>query len=1749
MSVESTTRLCLFSALGSLALALSGCALSGGSIPTSVTLPTGSGSSSSGSSTAGVAMGGRVYGGEQPITGATVTLWAAGTSGAYGKGATSIATSTTDSTGSFTFNYPTPPPAGQTAGASPCTAGQNLYITSVGGNPGGGTNQYAALMAALPTPCNPGPGPNTTASTFVIVNEVTTVASVTALQQFMSISPGSSPAWTIGAPAANATGLANAFTQVGNLVNISTGTSGSTTAISATTPTYTTTITPDSNKINTIANILAACTNTAGSSICTSLFTDTTPGTGTAPTDTIQVAYDLATNAGGLNMPAHADALGEPHYLCTNYITGTPPFEPYGYGTSTSCPTDWTIDVSWKASNGTSTVGTANAASVAIDGSGNIWTAALNSSSTGLGVTEFNPAGQVQFTPATTAAVAGGWDYSSCSATTCSASFPANLGGTHKGDALAIDTNGNAWASSYSGSAYADGSQPLGVVARVAAGTGATSAYLVGSQPAGLALDGNNNLYVGDDSSTTGNRYYWAELLASGSPAYGTFETGSGRTAGNGDYYIGGAVDETANQYVWPWSTACQNTIPRLTNSPSAGTASVVGGTTALPALACYIATDATGNAWVSTATTTSGATALMYVNVLNNTTTGIASPTVTQYAMGTNGNPGTGTNPLPGGVFNPQGMAIDGTGDLWVVNANGTGSSSAGGGISEFAPSNGASLTAMSPSGTGVWGYFSNTTIGAPIGAAIDGSGNVWFKTMNGSNLYYLAGVASPVVTPIAQMVKTSFIGARPGALTLATLSPALTFNTVASLGQSLTATLTNTGTASVQIGTISFNGANPGDFSKTTTCGSTLAIGANCTITVTFNSSTAGTFTAALNVATNAAGSPQSVNLTGTAAANAGTIDLSAGTIPPSGPSLNFGSILAGNTTTAQAVVLTNNGATTMTLGLGMSGTGANLFPETTNCGSSLTAGTSCFVSFTFGPKVAGSYSAGLNLTNNTGTTQNAVSLSGTATAATITLNNSNAGTWVINNGAITLNWNSSAGNLNSWTLNGYTDQLADTTATSSNIGLYMDNTGSLDNASVPTGGTAAASTFACTIVGGTQTGTQTTPCTVASGPTPYIDWSLTVPDAANSGNTYTFVEHWLVFANDPGVHTYVELVHSTSDAAGSVGQIQWVFRDNLSTFTNTYEVNSGLGILGVEDLPRPSIADTSSTVAGRTVQNAAEDLHGFTDIPANFGREFDTKYDYAGYEYLHQAHGVYGAASSGTTYGVWTVLPSLETLVGGPTKQDLYFTGNIDMIEAYSDHEDLPINMNTAANVAYNRLFGPYYIHVNTLGTAYNQTGTQLATQADMYADAISAESGLTSSYDNVAPLVAAGYTPSTGRGSASIQVNGISGLPLPQYTAWAVLSDPGTNFQVSCNGMQYWADISQTGSATFTGVVPGTYRLSVYVLGQWGEYRQDGIVVNANATTTVPTITFQPENFAGSNGETVFTIGTADRSSHEFLHGHNTATNKDDREYWGNWNYWMDFGGANQTTYVPGANQGAVVYYATAVGSTPATNDLTKWNYDHWGSSFNPGLYGGVFNPSDTATPDGYQTYPGQEWPGINGVGAEYAIPSYVASLPGASGTNGAGTAIPTWQIYFATPNDIANYPTGNVELSISAACAYGSYVVTLNPSTTNVQRIWHYTNYSDCMIRSGLSGYTQWFVMEFPATALNQTPGGSNEITVSMSQEYGAEDDAWRLELTNGTSNPATTGWNDYTYITGTGTPGTGTANSSGLYNNDAIPNP
>jgi len=108
------------------------------------------------------------------------------------------------------------------------------------------------------------------------------------------------------------------------------------------------------------------------------------------------------------------------------------------------------------------------------------------------------------------------------------------------------------------------------------------------------------------------------------------------------------------------------------------------------------------------------------------------------------------------------------------------------------------------------------------------------------------------------------------PPTAPVVSLSPAsLTFGqqNTSTTSSPQTVTLSNIGNASLSISSVGMGGANPGDFAQTNTCGSSVAAGANCTISVTFTPSAAGSRSASLTVNDNASGSPQAVSLTGTA------------------------------------------------------------------------------------------------------------------------------------------------------------------------------------------------------------------------------------------------------------------------------------------------------------------------------------------------------------------------------------------------------------------------------------------------------------------------------------------------------------------------------------------------------------------------------------------------------------------------------------------------------------------------------------------------------------------------------------------------------------------------------------------------------------------------------------------------------------------------------------------------------------------
>jgi rhamnogalacturonan endolyase len=674
-----------------------------------------------------------------------------------------------------------------------------------------------------------------------------------------------------------------------------------------------------------------------------------------------------------------------------------------------------------------------------------------------------------------------------------------------------------------------------------------------------------------------------------------------------------------------------------------------------------------------------------------------------------------------------------------------------------------------------------------------------------------------------------------------------------------------------------------------------------------------------------------------------------------------------------------------------------------------------------------------------------------------AQLSLTENSSTKWTATNGTLTVLFNPAAGELYDIYLNAFSgDDLIDTTQTGGDgnpKGLYMDNDGTCMSAGIGSSATPTASYH------------------LDSGH--YLDWSISW--AAASGCPFNISLHYVMFPNDPTVWMYYVTTYESAFGSGNFGQVQFLDRVSWTYFYDTYEYNEGLNNLGGWSLTLPSNADINSTDAGRAVQNAAVDLHGFTLPSSGWGREFYTKYDYSTYEYLHKAQCVYGSQ-----FTACSIFPSTETNEGGPSKQNLAFTGNILMAELNSNHLDNELGYAPTKNGAI-RIYGPVgyqFSEGNSAATAYN--------------DAVNSISDALTNFAGDSILTGAGYVPNgSTRGTVSPTING--GGSSSANTAWAVLSDPEKNTQYSTLGYQYWTSLNSSGEGSIDNVIPGTYRLSGYVLGEWGELRDDGIVVTAGGTTS-PSLIFKPENFSPSGDSPIWTIGTPDRSSHEFLHGKNTSGNAgscsgcDDREYFGNWNYWSDFS----------AHSGAVDYYATAVGSTPATNNLNDWNYTQW-EEFDPGLY----DSSNDTTDDYTKT-----------------IPAYVKSLPGESGTNGVTTTVPPWTVNFATT--AAQVAQGShVDLSVGLACVEANLTVSLNGHALT----WDAINQSDCSVRSGFSGYYQWVVFEWPTSDLVAN-GSDNVLTFTVSGNVqGVEYDALRMEISSTGANPSTTEWHDYAFVT------------------------
>ena len=559
---------------------------------------------------AGSALTGRVKGGQNPISNATIALYAAG-SGGPGAGAVKLTPQTpqltTDSQGNFSITGDYTCPSGAT----------QVYLVAQGGNPGlpGSINNSAILLMAALGDC----GALSTPGYFIDVDEVTTAAAAWALAPFLA------PGGVVGTSSTNATGLQNAFLNASKLVNTATGT-----APGAALPAG---VTIEAAKLNTLANALSGCVNSDGTTACNALFQAATVGS-SVPSNTLDAARNVVLNP--------VNDIANNMSKVFNAVPAQPPFVPG----LTTAPHDWTMSITYTGG------GLDDPTTLAVDSQGDVWTANYS----GGAVTEISTFGQLRSfadsslqeslgiaidgsnnvwitNKETASSVNSGWgsvtELNSMGQRVPGAPYTA--GGIYYPYAIAADTDGSVWVADY-GSSTATHLAGGGSSLSGASGYASASLAYVGS----VALDATHDAWFGG----------WGDSQAAKVTALGTISS----------YHCceeasGVAVDQAGN--VW-LSDYLGSSVVELGPNGDAGITCPnqscfgVGGISNPLALAI----DGSGNVWL----------------------TNYHADTISAIAGASSGQPSTAISPASGfgldaGLGLPYGIAIDSSGSVWVAD------------------------------------------------------------------------------------------------------------------------------------------------------------------------------------------------------------------------------------------------------------------------------------------------------------------------------------------------------------------------------------------------------------------------------------------------------------------------------------------------------------------------------------------------------------------------------------------------------------------------------------------------------------------------------------------------------------------------------------------------------------------------------------------------------------------------------------------------------------------------------------------------------------------------------------------------------------------------------------------------------------------------------------------------------------------------------------------------------------------------
>jgi hypothetical protein len=182
--------------------------------------------------------------------------------------------------------------------------------------------------------------------------------------------------------------------------------------------------------------------------------------------------------------------------------------------------------------------------------------------------------------------------------------------------------------------------------------------------------------------------------------------------------------------------------------------------------------------------------------------------------------------------------------------------------------------------------------------------------------------------------------------------------------------AAVTMTNNMSAPLTGISIAGSGA-PFSQTNNCGSSLAAGAQCKITITFSPTVVGTQSGRITITDSAPTSPQTIALKGSG-------------VPPTSlnpTNLHFGLVTVGTHSAPMVTTVTNNTKVAISFSsLLVTGAQRGDFSQTNTCAGGLAAGAQCTVTVTFSPSVTGARSANVTLTDTASDSPQNIALFGT-------------------------------------------------------------------------------------------------------------------------------------------------------------------------------------------------------------------------------------------------------------------------------------------------------------------------------------------------------------------------------------------------------------------------------------------------------------------------------------------------------------------------------------------------------------------------------------------------------------------------------------------------------------------------------------------------------------------------------------------------------------------------------------------------